>query len=87
MIIIIYIVNIVISIYILVSYITITTNCLDNNPPLRERQKVKKNGVSFVPIVTLRSFRFASTLIINHLRKLPSKRRCFQRADKGQSMQ
>ena len=32
-IIIIYIVNIVISIYILVSYITSTTNCLDNNPP------------------------------------------------------
>ena len=53
-------------------------------PPLRELQKGKKNGVSFVPIVTLCPSRFSTSLIISHLQKPTPLRRQFQRVEKGQ---
>ena len=85
-IIIIYIVNIVISIYILVSYITIKTNCLDNNPPPRAAEGEKKWAV-FCPNCHALLFSFRFHLDNQPLTKTPLEKRYFQRVDKGQSMQ
>ena len=47
------------------------TNCPGQFSPLRKQRNVKKNGVSFVPIVTVRSFRLSSSLIISRLQSHP----------------